>query len=153
GGLPLLGSGDWNDGLDAPGLKRRGESTWMAFFLHDVLRDFAGASAVRDGPDHAARYRAEAQRLRAAVASQWRPSGYVRATADDGRPLVYADALTSAWAVLSGAVDLARGIEALEQGLAVLEKDTRVLLLAPAFDEHSDPWPGRIAEYPPGVRE
>lgn len=152
-GLPLLGSGDWNDGLDAPGLRMRGQSTWMAFFLHDVLRDFAPLAESRGEHGDASRYRAEAARLRGAVETMWRKTGYVRATSDAGEELIYADALTAGWAVLSGCVDLERGIEALERGCEKLERDTRVLLMSPAFDERSRPYPGRIAEYPPGVRE
>ncbi|HKY92030.1 MAG TPA: hypothetical protein VJM11_13360, partial [Nevskiaceae bacterium] len=152
-GLPLMGSGDWNDGLDALGLHGRGESTWLAFFLHDVLRAFAPVAAVREGATAGARYQLAADRLARAAELQWRDGAYVRGTDDDGRALAYADALTAAWAVLSGAVGLERGVEALEKGLASLERDTRVLLLAPAFDERSVPYPGRIAEYPAGVRE
>ncbi|MGQ0621109.1 MAG: GH36-type glycosyl hydrolase domain-containing protein [Panacagrimonas sp.] len=152
-GLPLLGSGDWNDGLDAPGLKMRGESTWMAFFLHDVLGDFSAIADARKDAQVASRWRQEAARLRVAVEAMWRPGGYVRATSDEGSELLYADALTASWAVLSGSVDLDRGIAALESGLDTLEKPSRVLLMAPAFDEFSLPYPGRIAEYPPGVRE
>ncbi len=152
-GLPLLGSGDWNDGLDAAGLARGGESTWTAFFLHDVLRHFADVTAVREWADDAARYRKEAARVRQATESMWRPPGYVRATDDDGIEFAYTDALTASWSVLSGAVDLARGIEVLDHSLSVLERDTRVLLLSPPFTDHSEPYPGRLAEYPPGLRE
>lgn len=152
-GLPLLGSGDWNDGLDAPGLQMRGESTWMAFFLHDVLRDFAPLAELRENLGAGERYRNEAARIAATVIAMWRGSGWVRASSDEGEELIYADALTASWAVLSDSVKLKRGIEALERGCEQLERDTRVLLLSPAFDEHSRPYPGRIAEYPPGVRE
>lgn len=152
-GLPLLGSGDWNDGLDAPGLQMRGESTWMAFFLHDVLRDFAPLAERRQGAEAGARYRSEAARLSAAVIAMERGHGWVRATNDAGEALAYDDALTASWALLSDSVRLGPGIEALEHSCRLLERETRVLLLSPAFDEHSRPYPGRIAEYPPGVRE
>lgn len=153
-GLPLMGSGDWNDGMDMLGLKMKGESTWMAFFLHDVLSEFAGVAEARKDTASASLYRSEASRLRAAVETMWRPGGgYVRATSDEGVELNHTDALTASWAVLSGSVDLDRGIEALECGLGRLEKESRVLLMTPPFDESSLPYPGRIAEYPPGVRE
>lgn len=152
-GLPLLGSGDWNDGLDAPGLQMHGQSTWMAFFLHDVLRAFAPLAELRQGVAAGERYRNESARLRAAVSTMERAHGWVRATSDAGEALNYDDALTASWALLSDSVGLRLGIEALEHSCSVLERETRVLLLSPPFDEHSRPYPGRIAEYPPGVRE
>jgi cyclic beta-1,2-glucan synthetase len=156
-GLPLLGSGDWNDGLDLLGLGGRGESVWLGFFLHAVLLDFVPLAQRCEGAAAAARYRDAAQRLRAALAPTWRDDaqgrGYLRATDDGGAELRYAGSLMSAWPALSGAVDAARARAALEAGLEHLEKDDRVLLLTPPFDEHSRPYPGRIAEYPPGVRE
>jgi len=152
-GLPLLGSGDWNDGLDAPGMDGRGESVWMGFFLHGILRDFAPVAARIEGPEAARRYEAEAGRLRLALEPMWRDDGYVRATTDDGSELCFASALMAAWPALSGAVDLERAEEALETGLVHLERPGRVLLLSPPFDERSKPYPGRIADYPPGVRE
>ena len=152
-GLPLLGSGDWNDGLDVPGLQMRGESVWMGFFLHQVLVEFAEIAQTRNDTPTVSRYHMEAGHLRIALDASWRDTGFLRATSDDGVELVYADALTSSWAALSGAVDLERSLAALEQGLLRLERETRVRLLSPAFDEQSLPYPGRIAEYPPGVRE
>lgn len=152
-GLPLLGSGDWNDGLDAPGLHMRGESTWMTFFLLDVLRDFAPLAEQRQGVEAGERYRSESARLSAAVIAMERGQGWIRATNDAGEALSYDDALTASWALLSDSVRLRPGIEALEHSCSLLERDTRVLLLSPPFDEHSRPYPGRIAEYPPGVRE
>jgi cyclic beta-1,2-glucan synthetase len=77
----------------------------------------------------------------------------VRAFADDGREFAYTDTLTHAWPVLSDAVGPELGREVVEAGLRRLERDHLVLLLAPPFTEASDPSPGRIVDYPPGVRE
>lgn len=155
-GVPLMGSGDWNDGIDGIGLGLRGESAWMGFFLHQLLLDFAPVTARFEGEAARRRYEDAAAGLRKALESWWRSDdrfeGYVRATTDRGEPMVYADALLTAWPALSGAVDLPRALAALEAGLRRLERDERVLL-GPAFDEDSHPYPGRIAEYPPGVRE
>jgi len=152
-GLPLLGSGDWNDALDRAGAKGRGESVWLGFFLHDVLVAFAELAEKRRGPGAGDADRAEASRLRTALASMWRGERFVRATTDAGEELVFADALTSAWPVLSGAVGFEQGRTAVETALRQLERDDLVLLLAPPFDASSRPDPGRIGEYPPGVRE
>jgi cyclic beta-1,2-glucan synthetase len=152
-GLPLIGSGDWNDGLDALGAKGRGESVWVGFFLHAILRDFAPIAGRIEGKEAERRYDVEAERLRHALSSMWRDDGYVRATTDDNDELLVTSALMASWPALSGAVDVDRAREALEIASRHLEKDTRVLLLSPPFDERSEPYPGRIAEYPPGVRE
>jgi cyclic beta-1,2-glucan synthetase len=83
----------------------------------------------------------------------WRTERYLRATTDAGEDLSFADALTAAWPVLSGAVDFERGRLAVESALEHLERDNLILLLAPPFEASSRPFPGRIADYPPGVRE
>ena len=151
-GLPLLGSGDWNDGIDLPGLLGRGESVWLGFFLHGILQDYA-ALLRRRGRD-AADYTQAAARLRQSLDRQWRDGrGYLRATTDDGEDFDSCDALISAWPALSGAVERERALAAIELGLAKLQRENRVLLLTPPFSETSRPYPGRIAEYPPGVRE
>jgi cyclic beta-1,2-glucan synthetase len=152
-GLPLFLSGDWNDALDAVGRQGRGESVWLGFFLHAVLVGFAGFVEEREGDRVAAADRAEAERLRAALEGAWRVERFLRAFTDDGEELAFADALTAAWPVLSGAVDFVRGRLAVESALEHLERDDLVLLLAPPFDAASRPFPGRIADYPPGVRE
>ncbi|HEY8155758.1 MAG TPA: glycosyl transferase family 36 [Myxococcota bacterium] len=150
-GVPLLGSGDWNDALDRVGRAGRGESVWLGFFLHDALIAFADLAPA--GPEVARADRAEAERLRTALASMWRTERYLRATTDAGEDLSFADALTAAWPVLSGAVDFERGRLAVESALEHLERDNLILLLAPPFEASSRPFPGRIADYPPGVRE
>ena len=152
-GLPLMGTGDWNDGFDLVGRKGRGESGWVGFFLFDVLHGMGNLAERRGDGAMLARFRTEAERLRGALNGTWRDDRYWRATMDDGRELLTRDALMSAWPGLSGAAGLERGIEAVEAGLAALARQNMVLLLDPAFDETSEPYPGRIADYPPGVRE
>jgi cyclic beta-1,2-glucan synthetase len=146
-----MGSGDWNDALDRVGRGGKGESVWLGFFLHDVLCAFADLEP--EGLEVARADRAEAERLRSALASMWRVERFARATTDTGEDLSFADALTAAWPVLSGAVDFVRGRLAVESALEHLERDNLVLLLAPPFESVSRPFPGRIADYPPGVRE
>ncbi|MBC7945252.1 MAG: glycosyl transferase family 36, partial [Burkholderiales bacterium] len=152
-GLPLLGSGDWNDALDVPGIKGKGESVWLGFFLHDVLTKFASVAERCEGVEAGSHYLKEAKDLSAALEGMWRDDFYLRAITDGGEEFSLCSALMSAWPLLSGAVDAKRGQMALETGLKRLEKTDRVLLLTPPFTEDSLPYPGRIAEYPPGVRE
>jgi cyclic beta-1,2-glucan synthetase len=152
-GLPLLGGGDWNDGLDLAGLLGRGESVWVAFFLHDILTGFAEIAAKRAGEAAAKRFREEAAKLAKSLDNAWLGDHYALMFHDSGAAIDPASAMTSAWPILSGAVDFERGHAALEQGLAQLEQPDRILLLAPPFGEDSIPYPGRIADYPPGVRE
>lgn len=152
-GLPLIGTGDWNDGLSDVGRRGRGESVWLGFFLHDVLVGFAALAADREGPDAAARYRDAAATLRGRLDAMWRGDRYVRAVTDEGTELTWHDALVGSWPTLSGAVGLQRGLEALEGALVGLEQEDQVLVLTPPFGETSPVVPGKIADYPPGVRE
>lgn len=152
-GLPLIGTGDWNDGIDAAGPGGKGEGTWLACFFFDIVTRFAAVADRREGRDAGDRYRAEAVRLAGAIDGVWTGDHYVFDFVDDGRPLDPPSVMAAAWPVLSGAAPLDKGRRALEHGLASLEKADRILLVTPPFDEHSDPYPGRIADYPPGVRE
>ncbi len=152
-GLPLIGSGDWNDALDAIGRKGKGESVWLGFFLYRVLWDFVPVVKVHESHDAGARLADTAQQLKAALEQQRRGERYVRAITDSGEELVFDDALMSSWPILSGVADTQDGEETLKHGLNVLECDAMVLLLNPAFGQSSKPFPGRIAQYPPGVRE
>lgn len=152
-GLPLLGTGDWNDGLNAAGSRGKGESVWLGFFLHDVLRRCAALCEKQNHPDSKARYLSEADGLRSALDAMWRDDRYVRVISDRGQEMTFADALTASWPVLSGAVNFERGLTAVESALSSLEKDNLVLLLHPPFTGASQPYPGRIIDYPPGVRE
>ena len=161
-GLPLMGAGDWNDGMDLVGRQGRGESVWLGFFLYDVLTDFAEVARAHDDPAFAARCVSEAATLRRNIELHgWDGQWYRRAYFDDGTPLGSAtnaecqiDSISQSWSVLSGAGEPARALQAmnaLDQRLVNREAKL-VQLLAPPFDA-SDLNPGYIKGYAPGVRE
>ncbi|GMU45877.1 MAG: hypothetical protein AMXMBFR26_06590 [Porticoccaceae bacterium] len=152
-GLPLIGTGDWNDALDRIGHRGRGQSVWLGMFLHRVLADFIPLATARGDAATAARWQAAAQALRTAIAGVRRGARYLRAIDDTGTELLHANALTAAWPALSGAVPAADALAALRAELPQLETEVLVRVQWPPFDEHANPWPGRIALYPPGVRE
>jgi cyclic beta-1,2-glucan synthetase len=161
-GLPLMGTGDWNDGMNLVGHGGKGESVWLAFFLYDVLVHFAALARARQDGSVADRYTGAAQLLRANIeAHGWDGAWYRRAYFDDGRPLGSAasdecqiDSLPQSWAVLSGAGDPARarqGLDAVDQRL--VRRDLGVIqLFDPPFDT-STLEPGYVKGYVPGVRE
>jgi len=152
-GLPLLGVGDWNDGIDALGRQGRGTSVWMGFFFYDVLTHFAPLARARGDAAFAARCDEARAALRGALELGWRGTHYALDFADNGEALDMPNAMTAGWPAWSGAVDHARALAAIEGGLKSIERKNRVLLLEKPFFEHSSPYPGRIADYPPGVRE
>ncbi|HMM44333.1 MAG TPA: hypothetical protein PKE41_01725 [Candidatus Macondimonas sp.] len=152
-GLPLIGAGDWNDGLDELGLEGRGESGWMALFLIEVLQRFLPLTERIAGAAAAERDRAAIGQLREALGRCWMGDRFLRATSDAGEVFAPLSALMSAWPAIAGAADFARAETALNAGLAGLETPDLIRLLNPAFDADSRPYPGRIALYPPGVRE
>ncbi len=160
-GLPLFGTGDWNDGMNRVGQAMRGESTWLGFFLHGVLTDFSGLCHARKDRARAARYRAEARRLAAQLQLTWDGEWYRRGYYDDGTPLGSAqndecriDSIAQSWAVLSGAVPqryAERAMDAVRTAL-IARGSQLLLLLDPPFDRSAQD-PGYIKGYPPGVRE
>jgi cyclic beta-1,2-glucan synthetase len=163
-GLPLMGTGDWNDGMNRVGREGRGESVWLGFFLLEILDDWIPLCEGRGDAERAARYRAYRAGLAAALNADgagWDGAWYRRAYYDDGAPLGSAandecriDAIAQAWAVLSGAAPperAERALDALEEHL-VSERDGIVRLLTPAFDRTPHD-PGYIKGYLPGVRE
>lgn len=161
-GLPLMGGGDWNDGMNRVGIGGSGESVWMAWFLDVVLRSFAGIAERRDDHELAERWRTRAQDLIAAVEREaWDGAWYRRAYFDDGTPLgskssveCKIDAIAQAWAAISGSGDPARvqrALESVEERL-IRWDDGLVALLAPPFDRMPHD-PGYIKGYVPGVRE
>ena len=160
-GLPLFGVGDWNDGMNRVGQEGRGESTWLGFFLHTVLRDVAELAAARGDGARSERYRAEARRLGTSLESAWDGEWYRRGYYDSGEPLGSAqndecriDSISQSWAVLSGAVPARfaeRAMDAVRTQL-VARRARLLLLLDPPFDRSSQD-PGYIKGYPPGVRE
>ncbi len=161
-GLPLFGSGDWNDGMNRVGREGRGESVWMGFFLYAILGDFAPLAERRGDSERAARYAACRERLRDALeAGGWDGEWYRRAYYDDGTPLgskqgdeCRIDGLAQAWAVLSGAAPLVRARQAMaaaERELVDREGGLIRLLTPPFKDTPHDP--GYIKGYVAGVRE
>jgi len=152
-GLPLMGAGDWDDGMNLVGFRGKGESAWMGFFLYDNLTRFAALLRSEKQEKLADHYAARADVLHFALDACWRGDRYVRAFADDGQEFLALGAMSSAWPALSGAAQGERGRKALEHALEALDKGDRVLLVTPPYDETSKPFPGRSADYPPGVRE
>jgi cyclic beta-1,2-glucan synthetase len=161
-GLPLMGSGDWNDGMNRVGIHGKGESVWLAWFLVATLRRFAVHATARADTATADKCRSRADGYAAAVESSgWDGSWYRRAYFDDGSPLGSAsdeecqiDAIAQSWAVLSGAANPARAMTAMRAVNERLVRDDArlVLLLTPPFDK-SPRDPGYIKGYLPGVRE
>lgn len=161
-GLPLIGTGDWNDGMNRVGVDGRGESVWLAWFLIATLRSFAARAAARDDHEVAADLLARADAYAAAAeAHGWDGDWYRRAFFDDGAALGSAssnecriDSIAQSWSVISGAgmpERQGRALRALEQHL--VDNDARLmLLLTPPFDETPRD-PGYIKGYLPGVRE
>jgi cyclic beta-1,2-glucan synthetase len=161
-GLPLIGSGDWNDGMNRVGHEGRGESVWLGWFLHTALAAFAPIAEARGERPRAERWRAQMKALRRALERHgWDGDWYRRAFFDDGTPLGSAmnaecriDSIAQSWAVLSGAANpphAERAMAAVEEFL-VRRGDGLVLLFTPPFD-HSDVDPGYVKGYVPGIRE
>jgi cyclic beta-1,2-glucan synthetase len=161
-GLPLFGSGDWNDGMNRVGISGRGESVWLGWFLYATLIRFARVSERMSEVDQAKTLRRQATELRAALEeSAWDGAWYRRGYYDDGTPLGSAeradcriDSLAQSWAVLSSGADMPRAAAAMEAVVRhlVREEDGLILLLAPPFTGPEQD-PGYIRGYPPGVRE
>ncbi len=161
-GLPLIGTGDWNDGMNRVGEHGKGESVWLAWLLHAALTAFAPLADARREPVRAAAWRAHATALHASLEREaWDGEWYRRGWFDDGTPLGSAtseacriDSLAQSWATISGAANpdrAARAMAAVEREL-IRPKDGLALLFAPPFDKTSLE-PGYIKGYPPGIRE
>ena len=161
-GLPLIGIGDWNDGMNRVGVEGRGESVWLAWFLIATLRAFAGQADARGDQSIAAELRSLADGYAAAVeAHGWDGAWYRRAYFDDGAPLGSAssdecriDAIAQSWSVISGAGSPERQAQAMQSFEHYLVRDDArlLMLLTPAFDKTPHD-PGYIKGYLPGVRE
>ncbi len=161
-GLPLMGSGDWNDGMNLVGMQGRGESVWLGFFLYDTLLRFGALARARGDASFADRCRLEAGLLQGNLEKHaWDGGWYRRAYFDDGTPLGSAmneecqiDSIAQSWSVLSGAAVPARSrlaMDALDRRLVRRDRGL-IQLLDPPFDK-SDLNPGYIKGYVPGVRE
>ena len=160
-GLPLMGIGDWNDGMSLVGAGGKGESVWLGWFLVSILRPFADLAQARGDAARATQYRRKATMLTKAIENAWDGEWYRRAYFDDGTPLgskenseCKIDAIAQSWSVISGAGEPARAAQAMQSVNThlVREKDGVVLLLTPPFDTMT-PSPGYIRGYLPGVRE
>ena len=161
-GLPLMGTGDWNDGMNLVGFAGKGESVWLGFFLYDVLIRFAKIARIHQKEDFAERCLQQAQKLRDNLNNKgWDEDWYRRAYFDDGTPLGSAtndecqiDSISQSWSVLSGAGEPEKslmGMNSLNQHL--VKRDLGLIqLLDPPFDK-SAMNPGYIKGYVPGVRE
>ena len=161
-GLPLMGSGDWNDGMNRVGHQGRGESVWLAWFLCSVVADFGPVARSRGELERADHWDAAALGWKTALAGPaWDGEWYRRAFFDDGQPLgsqlnteARIDLVAQAWAVLSGVAEPARQQQALAavQTHLVDAQAGLIRLLDPPL-VHAQPSAGYIQAYPPGVRE
>lgn len=160
-GLPLIGSGDWNDGMNRVGRLGKGESIWLGWFLYAVLSRFAPLCAARANESRAAQYRSEAMRLAQILELAWDGDWYLRGYFDDGTPLgstqndeCKIDSIAQSWAVLSGAAPAQRADRAMDavRTLLIHRPAQVILLLTPPFDQ-SPQDPGYIKGYMPGIRE
>jgi cyclic beta-1,2-glucan synthetase len=161
-GVPLMGGGDWNDGMNRVGEAGRGESVWLGWMLHVALTRFAALAETRQDATRAKRWRGHAVRLKEALEKEaWDGDWYRRAWFDDGSVLGAAaddecriDSIAQSWAVISGAARSERA----SQAMAALERElidednSLALLFTPPFD-HTAHDPGYIKGYPPGIRE
>ncbi|HSL55546.1 MAG TPA: glucoamylase family protein [Pyrinomonadaceae bacterium] len=161
-GLPLMGGGDWNDGMNRVGIGGKGESVWLGWFLYTTLAAFTPHVDVRKQKMRGNRYRKHLDNLRKALEEKaWDGDWYRRAYFDDGSPLGSArneecriDSIAQSWAVISGASDpyrMGRAMAAVEEYL-IRRGDGLVILFTPPFDKGNLD-PGYIKGYVPGVRE
>ncbi|MFN0127423.1 MAG: GH36-type glycosyl hydrolase domain-containing protein, partial [Verrucomicrobiales bacterium] len=161
-GLPLIGCGDWNDGMNLVGAKGTGESVWLAFFLYDVLLRFAELARNHNDPEFAQSCTQSAAQLQQNIETHgWDGEWYRRAYFDDGTPLgsstneeCQIDSIAQSWAVLSGAGDQDRARRAMDSVYRrLVRREARLIqLFDPPFDK-SALEPGYIKGYIPGVRE
>lgn len=161
-GLPLIGCGDWNDGMNRIGHGGQGESVWLAFFLYENLQQFSALARMRGDLDFADRCHVEAARLRQDIEQNaWDGAWYRRAYFDNGEPLwsdsnaeCQIDSIAQSWSILSGAGDPQRSRRAMEavNPRLVRRDDSLIQLFDPPFDQ-SDQDPGYVKGYVPGVRE
>ena len=161
-GLPLMGSGDWNDGMDKVGNHGKGESVWLAFFLYDILVKFSDVAAIKNDDAFVIKCRDQAEQLKQNIhKNAWDGEWYRRAYFDDGTPLgsheneeCKIDSIAQSWSVLSKGADEQRSIMAMKNAdkFLVQQEDGMIQLFTPPFDKSSMN-PGYIKGYVPGVRE
>jgi cyclic beta-1,2-glucan synthetase len=161
-GLPLMGSGDWNDGMNRIGEEGKGESVWLGWFLYSTLTSFAVLAENRGQGERAGAWRQRASDIKQSLERDgWDGDWYRRAYYDDGTPLgsvsnseCRIDSVAQSWAVISGAADRIRASRAMAAvDKYLLQRDQKLaLLFTPPFDNPSRD-PGYIKGYPPGMRE
>lgn len=159
-GLPLIGAGDWNDGLSHAGLDGKGESVWMAMFLYDILNRWEPYLRRTGHEDLVECFHTAAESLRSAVNDHgWDGEWYIAGTRDDGKPFgsksceegqIFLNPQT--WAVISGIAPPDRAEKAMRSVRERLVMPYGALLLRPAYS-HVDPYIGYITRYAPGLRE
>jgi len=161
-GLPLMGTGDWNDGMNRVGQHGKGESIWLGWFLHTILWEFAKVADARGEHYRAETWRLHVSALKAALEhTGWDGGWYRRAYMDDGTPIGSAtssecriDSIAQSWGVITGAAELGRGMRAMSavEEQLVRRPEGLILLLSPPFDK-TPLDPGYIKGYVPGIRE
>ena len=161
-GLPLMGAGDWNDGMDRVGREGRGESVWLGWFAIAAMRGFAELAGRQGVSELESHWRNRAQHLAEQLAQvAWDGQWYLRALDDDGRPLgahvddeCRIDSISQSWSILCGIEESARNREAVDSAAKELisEEPRLIRLLWPPFAD-TPREPGYIKAYPPGVRE
>jgi cyclic beta-1,2-glucan synthetase len=161
-GLPLIGTGDWNDGMNRVGPLGEGESVWLGWFLYATLSAFAALAEASDEPSRASTWRRHAAALQIALEREgWDGNWYLRGYFDDGTPFGSAvsdecriDSIAQSWSVISGAAEPARAARAMAAvDDQLIRRDARLaLLFTPPFDLTALD-PGYVKAYPPGIRE
>ncbi|UAY53560.1 GH36-type glycosyl hydrolase domain-containing protein [Ferruginibacter albus] len=161
-GLPFIGSGDWNDGMDKVGEHGKGESVWLAFFLYDILLKFIKVAQSKNDTAFADKCREQAEQLKKNIHEHaWDGEWYRRAYFDDGTPLgsnendeCKIDSIAQSWSVLSKAGEPDKAIKAMDSAYKhLVKKEEKIIqLFNPPFDKSAIN-PGYIKGYVPGVRE
>lgn len=161
-GLPLMGSGDWNDGMNTVGNKGKGESVWVGWFLYDTLRKFIPICISINDTETAKKYEAICQELKSSInINAWDGNWYKRAYFDNGKPLgsventeAKIDSISQSWAIISGAGEHDKIVSAMNslENYLIDRENGLIKLLSPPFGE-GDLEPGYIKGYVPGVRE
>jgi cyclic beta-1,2-glucan synthetase len=161
-GIPLIGTGDWNDGMNRVGIDGQGESVWLGWFLYTTLKDFMPICEQMGDNETSHSFRQQALELRKSLEEEaWDGAWYLRAFYDDGTPIGSSknrenqiDSLAQSWSVLSHAADLQRSQRAMDSVMEklVCREDGLILLFTPPFDKTPQD-PGYIKGYLPGIRE
>jgi len=161
-GLPLMGTGDWNDGMNRVGANGKGESIWLGWLLHTILWEFAKIADVRGEHERAETWRLQVSALKAALERDgWDGGWYRRAYFDNGTPIGSAtnsecriDSIAQSWGVISGGAEPSRGVRAMSavDRQLVRRPEGLILLFSPPFDK-TPLDPGYIKAYVPGIRE